>query len=147
MMSLLKTLKDPRTIAVLLSAHALGLAIATLYFVKSNEPQRIATADMQSIMDAQKLVWVQKMRAGEKDQVIASSRAFQQKLEGILAEITVQTNTVIIDKNALVAGSEVQDMTPVIMERLGLSMSEAQKMRETLEEELFSDFPTMRKGR
>ena len=87
------------------------------------------------------------MRAGDRDQVIASSREFQKKLEGILAEITVQTNTAIIHKNALVAGAEVQDMTPVIMARLGLSMSEAQKMRETLEEELFSDFPTMRKGR
>ena len=146
-MSLLKLLKDPRAIAVLLSAHALGLSLATLYLVKTNESQHIATADMQTIMDAQKLVWVQRMRQGERDKVIAESREFQQKLEGVLADITGKSNTVILDKNALVAGSDVPDMTPVVMDRLGLSMTEVQKMRETLEDELFSDFPAMRKGR
>ena len=138
-------LKDPRTLAITMAASAFLLAAMAIYQTSTTKTQRIAVADMQSIMDAQKLVWVQKMRLGEKTQVIASSREFQQKIEGVLTDLTVNSNTVIFDKNALVAGSDVTDITPIIMERLSLSISETQKLRQTLEDEIFSDFPTMRK--
>lgn len=140
-------LKDPRTLAITMAASAFLLAAMAIYQTSATKTQRIAVADMQSIMDAQKLVWVQKMRLGEKTQVVASSREFQQKLEGVLTDLTVNSNTVIFDKNALVAGLDVTDMTPIIMERLGLSISETQKLRQALEDEIFSDFPTMRKDR
>lgn len=140
-------LRDPRTLAITMSASAFLLAGISVYQTSTTKTQTIAVADMQSIMDAQKLVWLQRMRLGEKSEVIASSREFQDKLEGVLNDITVKSNTVIFDKNALIAGSDVTDMTPIIMERLGLSISETQKLRQTLENELFSDFPTMRKDR
>lgn len=140
-------LRDPRTLAITMSASAFLLAGISVYQTSTTKTQTIAVADMQSIMDAQKLAWLQRMRLGEKSQVIVSSREFQQKLEGVLTDLTVNSNTVIFDKNALVAGSDVTDMTPIIIERLGLSISETQKLRQTLENELFSDFPTMRKDR
>lgn len=140
-------LRDPRTLAITMSASAFLLAGISVYQTSTTKTQTIAVADMQSIMDAQKLAWLQRMRLGEKSQVIVSSREFQQKLEGVLTDLTVNSNTVIFDKNALVAGSDVTDMTPIIMARLGLSVSETQKLRQTLENELFSDFPTMRKDR
>lgn len=144
---IMNLLRDPRTLAITMSASAFLLAGISVYQTSTTKTQTIAVADMQSIMDAQKLVWLQRMRLGEKSQVIASSREFQDKLEGVLNDITVKSNTVIFDKNALIAGSDVTDMTPIIMERLGLSISETQKLRQTLENELFSDFPTMRKDR
>lgn len=144
---IMNLLRDPRTLAITMSASAFLLAGISVYQTSITKTQTIAVADMQSIMDAQKLAWLQRMRLGEKSQVIASSREFQDKLEGVLNDITVKSNTVIFDKNALIAGSDVTDMTPIIMERLGLSISETQKLRQTLENELFSDFPTMRKDR
>lgn len=144
---IMNLLRDPRTLAITMSASAFLLAGISVYQTSTTKTQTIAVADMQSIMDAQKLVWLQRMRLGEKSEVIASSREFQDKLEGVLNDITVKSNTVIFDKNALIAGSDVTDMTPIIMERLGLSISETQKLRQTLENELFSDFPTMRKDR
>lgn len=140
-------LRDPRTLAITMSASAFLLAGISVYQTSTTKTQTIAVADMQSIMDAQKLAWLQRMRLGEKSQVIVSSREFQQKLEGVLTDLTVNSNTVIFDKNALVAGSDVPDMTPIIMARLGLSVSETQKLRQTLEDEIFSDFPSMRKDR
>lgn len=140
-------LRDPRTLAITMSASAFLLAGISVYQTSTTKTQTIAVADMQSIMDAQKLAWLQRMRLGEKSQVIVSSREFQQKLEGVLTDLTVNSNTVIFDKNALVAGSDVTDMTPIIMARLGLSVSETQKLRQTLEDEIFSDFPAMRKDR
>lgn len=144
---IMNLLRDPRTLAITMSASAFLLAGISVYQTSTTKTQTIAVADMQSIMDAQKLAWLQRMRLGEKSQVIASSREFQDKLEGVLNDITVKSNTVIFDKNALIAGSNVTDMTPIIMERLGLSISETQKLRQTLENELSSDFPTMRKDR
>lgn len=144
---IMNLLRDPRTLAITMSASAFLLAGISVYQTSTTKTQTIAVADMQSIMDAQKLVWLQRMRLGEKSQVIASSREFQDKLEGVLNDIAVKSNTVIFDKNALIAGSDLTDMTPIIMERLGLSISETQKLRQTLENELFSDFPTMRKDR
>lgn len=144
---IMNLLRDPRTLAITMSASAFLLAGISVYQTSTTKTQTIAVADMQSIMDAQKLAWLQRMRLGEKSQVIVSSREFQQKLEGVLTDLTVNSNTVIFDKNALVAGSDVTDMTPIIMARLGLSVSETQKLRQTLEDEIFSDFPSMRKDR
>ena len=147
MMSLLKLLKDPRAIAVLLSAHALGLSLATLYLVKANETQHIATADMQTIMDSQKLIWVKRMKEGGTTQVLKESGEFQQKLESVLAQIANDENVVIVDKNALVAGQNVTDVTSRIVYELGISATEVQLLRKSLEDEIFADFPAMRKGR
>ena len=147
MMSLLKLLKDPRAIAVLLSAHALGLSLATLYLEKTNEPQQIATADMQTIMDSQKLIWVKRMKEGGTTQVLKESGEFQQKLETILTQISKDENVIIVDKNALVAGQNVTDVTSRIVDELGISATEVQLLRKSLEDEIFSDFPAMRKGR
>lgn len=147
MTSLLKQLKDPKTVVFILVAHALGFSTLALYASYSTQPKSIATADMQFIMDAQKLHWVKRMQEGDTSQVLMDSKAFGQKLDVILAQISRKKNVVIIDKNALVAGYDVSDMTAVIMDSLGLSVSETQVLRQSLEDEIFADFPTMRKGR
>lgn len=147
MTSLLKQLKEPRTLIFILVAHALGFSTLALYASYSTQPKSITTADMQFIMDAQKLHWVKRMKEGDTSQVLVDSKAFRQKLDAILAQIAREKNTVIIDKNALVAGYDVSDMTAVIMDSLGLSASETQVLRQSLEDEIFADFPTMRKTR
>ena len=147
MMSLLKTLKDPKTIAILFAAHALGLSMAALYITANTTQQQIVIADMQTIMDAQKLVWVKRMKEGATTEVLKESGEFQQKLESVLAQIANDENVVIVDKNALVAGQNVTDVTSRIVDELGISATEVQLLRKSLEDEIFSDFPTMRKDR
>lgn len=137
-----------KNVSLLLSVTALVMAATTLVFLfKNQNSTAIATADIQAVMDAQKLVWVQRMKAGERTQVLNDSRDFQRKLEQVLARLAQDGNVVILDKNALVAGVDVTDLTEVIMNELKLSASETQRLRQSLEDEIFSDFPTMRKDR
>ena len=137
-----------KNVSLLLSVTALIMAATTLVFLFKNQNSTvIATADIQAVMDAQKLVWVKRMKAGEGTQVLNDSRDFQRKLEQVLARIAQDGNVVILDKNAFVAGVDVTDLTEVIMNELNLSASETLRLRQSLENELFSDFPTMRKDR
>ena len=137
-----------KNVSLLLSVTALVMAATTLvFFFKNQNSTAIATADLQAVMDAQKLVWVQQMKAGEGTQVLNDSRDFQRKFEQVLARIAQDGNVVILDKNALVAGVDVTDLTEVIMNELNLSASETLRLRQSLENEFFSDFPTMRKDR
>lgn len=137
-----------KNVSLVLSMTALVMAATTLVFLFKNQNSTvIATADIQAVMDAQKLVWVKRMKAGEGTQVLNDSRDFQRKLEQVLARIAQDGNAVILDKNALVAGVDVTDLTEVIMNELNLSASETLRLRQSLENELFSDFPTMRKDR
>lgn len=137
-----------KNVSLVLSMTALVMAATTLVFLFKNQNSTvIATADIQTVMDAQKLVWVKRMKAGEGTQVLNDSRDFQRKLEQVLARIAQDGNVVILDKNAFVAGVDVTDLTEVIMNELNLSASETLRLRQSLENELFSDFPTMRKDR
>ena len=137
-----------KNVSLVLSMTALVMAATTLVFLFKNQNSTvIATADIQAVMDAQKLVWVKRMKAGEGTQVLNDSRDFQRKLEQVLARIAQDGNVVILDKNAFVAGVDVTDLTEVIMNELNLSASETVRLRQSLEDEIFSDFPTMRKDR
>ena len=129
-----------------IAAFVMGAAALTLS-IKHPNSTVIATADIQAVMDAQKLVWVKRMKAGEGTQVLNDSREFQRKLEQVLARLAQDRNVVILDKNAFVAGVDVTDLTEVIMNELDLSASETLRLRQRLENEFFSDFPTMRKDR
>lgn len=129
-----------------IAAFVMGAAALTLS-IKHPNSTVIATADIQAVMDAQKLVWVQRMKAGEGTQVLNDSRDFQRKLEQVLARLAQDGNVVILDKNAFVAGVDVIDLTEVIMNELNLSASETLRLRQSLENELFSDFPTIKKDR
>ena len=135
-----------KNVSLVLSMSALVMAATTLVFLfKNQNSTAIATADIQAVMDAQKLVWVQRMKAGEGTLVLNDSRNFQRKLEQVLARLAQDGNVVILDKNAFVAGVDVTDLTEAIMNELNLSASETLRLRQSLENELFSDFPTMRK--
>ena len=137
-----------KNVSLVLSMTALVMAATTLVFLFKNQNSTvIATADIQAVMDAQKLVWVKRMKAGEGTQVLNDSRDFQRKLEQVLARLAQDGNVVILDKNAFVAGVDVTDLTEAIMNELNLSASETLRLRQSLENELFSDFPTMRKDR
>lgn len=147
MMPLVKIFKDPKTIAILLAGHALALSIAAMYLSAGHTPSQIATADMQMILDSQKLLWVKRMKEGDANAVLKDSGKFQQKLQFILNDIAKDNNVVIIDKSALIAGRQVMDVTPLIIEALGISTNEVELLRRRLEEEILSDFPAMRKDR
>lgn len=137
-----------KNVSLVLSMTALVMAATTLVFLFKNQNSTvIATADIQAVMDAQKLVWVKRMKAGEGTQVLNDSRDFQRKLEQVLARLAQDGNVVILDKNAFVAGVDVTDLTEVIMNELNLSASETVRLRQSLEDEIFSDFPTMKKDR
>lgn len=132
--------KDPKTVPIFLATAALVLSgYAFFQNISRHHSPQIAVADMQSIMDAQKLIWVERMKKGNSADVLNDSRNFQSKLQGVLTGVVADTDTIIIDKNALVAGKNVPDFTNLIMDRLGLSASETAQLRQELEDDLFGE--------
>ena len=124
-------------------------AVVALYFAlnsKGNETHPIMTVDIEKITDAQKLLWVKRMRAGETDKVLAESRAFQSELEDILVSIAGK-DTLVVDKKAVLLTPTDTDITACVMAKLNLSEAETKRLYEALESDVFADFPALRRDR
>lgn len=146
-MNRLNTLvKNPFVWTLLLAGLALVMAFTSWLNSSPSKIQKIVVVDIEAITDAQKLVWVQGMKNGQTEKVIGESRVFEQKLKKVLEELGGE-HTVILDRKAIIAGTNVEDITPIVMQKLKLNASEVSLLREELERDFFTDFPTMRKAR
>ena len=129
---------------------SLALIVSCTHFVLEKTGQNnktFALADMQSVMDAQKLKWLTRMKEGETALVLEESKAFPAKLDQVLKTLTIRENVIILDKKAVVAGKDISDLTEDIFLALNLSIDESEAIRQKLENDLLGDFPTMRKDR
>lgn len=145
--------KSPFTQHIPLLALTLGslaLIVGCTHFVLEGSGQKertFALADMQSVMDAQKLKWLTRMKEGETALVLEESKAFPSKLDQVLKTLAVRENVIILDKKAVVAGKDITDLTDDILLALNISIEESEAIRRELENDLLGDFPTMRKDR
>lgn len=146
MNQIIPLLKKPFLWALLLAGLAFCLSFATWFKSGHINTQKIVVADIEAITDAQKLVWVQGMKNGHTEKVIGESRLFEQKLQTALKDIGGK-DTVILDRKVMIAGENVRDITPDVMQKLNLNASEVSLLRRELERDFFTDFPTMRKAR
>lgn len=134
-----------------LLAFALGslaIIVCSTHFVLDRTGQKdktFALADMQSVMDAQKLKWLTRMKEGETALVLEESKAFPAKLDQVLKTLAIRENVIILDKKAVVAGKDIADLTGDILLALNISIEESEVIRQELENDLLGDFPTMRK--
>ena len=129
---------------------SLALILSCIQFVLEETGQKnktFALADMQSVMDAQKLKWLTRMKEGETALVLEESKAFPAKLDQVLKTLAMRDNAIILDKKAVVAGKDIADLTDDILLALNLSPEESEAIRQELENDLLGDFPTMRKDR
>lgn len=127
---------------------SLALIVCCTHFVLEKTEQKdktFALADMQSVMDAQKLKWLTRMKEGETALVLEESKVFPSKLDQVLKTLAVRKNVIILDKKAVVAGKDITDLTGDIFLALNLSIDESEAIRQELENDLLGDFPTMRK--
>lgn len=146
MNQIIPLLKKPFLWALLLAGLAFCLSFATWFKSGHINTQKIVVADIEAITDAQKLVWVRGMKNGHTEKVIEESRLFEQKLKKVLEELGGE-GSVILDRKAIIAGTNVEDITPIVMQKLNLNASEVNLLRRELERDFFTDFPTMRKAR
>ena len=133
-----------------LALASLALIVCCTHFVleKTGQNNKIfALADMQSVMDAQKLKWLTRMKEGETALVLEESKTFPSKLDQVLKTLAIRENVIILDKKAVVAGKDITDLTEDIFLALNLSIDESEAIRQELENDLLGDFPTMRKDR
>ena len=133
-----------------LALGSLALIVCCTHFVLKKTGQNnktFALADMQSVMDAQKLKWLTRMKEGETALVLEESKTFPAKLDQVLKTLAVRENVIILDKKAVVAGKDITDLTEDIFLALNLSIDESETIRQELENDLLGDFPTMRKDR
>ena len=127
---------------------SLALIVCCTHFVLEKTGQKgktFALADMQSVMDAQKLKWLTRMKEGETALVLEESKAFPAKLEKKKKTLAIRENVIILDKKAVVAGKDIADLTGDILLALNISIEESEAIRQELENDLLGDFPTMRK--
>ena len=132
-----------------ITISALLCAVLALYFAlnpKGNETHPIMTVDIEKITDAQKLLWVKRMRAGETEKVLHESRAFQSELEQIIVSIAGK-DTLVVDKKAVLLAPVHTDITAQVMDKLNLSEIETKRLYEALESDVFADFPALRRNR
>ena len=135
-------------LALALGSLALILSCANFVLDRTGQKDKtFALADMQSVMDAQKLKWLTRMKEGETALVLEESKAFPAKLDQVLKTLAIRENVIILDKKAVVAGKDITDLTDDILLALNISIEESEAIRRELENDLFGDFPTMRKDR
>lgn len=145
-MTTLKTkLMDPRVPLALLLPLTLVFSLLALYWTTENDSSHLVVADIEAVMDAQKLVWVQSMKEGRTEAVLQESRQFNAKLQKVLEDVTSH-HKVVLDRKAIIYSKEMQDITPDIMNRLNLNTSDVTRLRHELESDFFTDFPAMRKA-
>lgn len=128
--------------ALLCACVALTFALTD----RGNASSSIVTVDIDKITDAQKLVWVKRMREGETEKVLTESRAFHSNLEEVLVSIAGK-DTLVVDKKAVLLTPTDSDITAEVMAKLNLSEAETQHLYEALENDVFAGFPAMRKDR
>ena len=86
------------------------------------------------------------MNMGDNEKVINESRAFHLKLQKIFRELSGE-KTIVLDRKMIVSAKDIEDITPIVMQKLNLNVSEVNILRQQLERDFFTDFPTMRKAR
>ena len=127
---------------------ALFCALIALYFALNTQGKStpsVVTVDIEKVTDAQKLVWVKRMREGETQKVLTESRAFQSELEQVIVSI-VGKDTIVIDKKSVLLAPTDTDITAEVMQKLNLSGVETRRLYEALENDVFADFPALKKG-
>lgn len=128
---------------------ALFCALIALYFALNTQGKStpsVVTVDIEKVTDAQKLVWVKRMREGETQKVLTESRAFQSELERTIVSISGK-DTLVVDKQAVLLAPSYTDITAKVMEELNLSETETERLYEALQSNVFADFPSLKKDR
>lgn len=130
-----------------ITISALLCALVALYCAfnpKGHASLSAITVDIEKVTDAQKLLWVKRMRAGETEKVLAESRAFHSNLDRVIVSL-VGKDTLVVDKKAVLFAPVNTDITAAVMQKLNLSEIETKRLYEALENDVFADFPTLRK--
>ena len=131
-----------------ITISALLCALVALFFAFNTQAKTslsVVTVDIEKVTDAQKLIWVKRMREGETDKVLTESRAFQSKLEQVIVSI-VGKDTIVIDKKSVLLAPTDTNITAEVMQKLNLSEVETRRLYEALENDVFADFPALKKG-
>lgn len=132
-----------------ITISALLCALIALFFAlnpKGNASLSVVTVDIEKVTDAQKLVWVKRMREGQTDKVLTESRAFSTELNRTILSIVGQ-DSLVVDKKAVLLAPTHTDITAEVMKKLNLSEVETKRLFEALENDVFAGFPALKKDR
>lgn len=119
-------------------AVLLGLCFYKTYTL---EP-KYAVVDAKAVIEAKKLVLLSRIRQRENDvELIAKTVEESEKIGSLmqeaLARLSEKYNVTILDKKALLYGTDVIDLTDVLYAEMGTSQLEGAKAKEEIKKELF----------
>lgn len=138
--------KDPLFWVTMAAFVCALIALFFAFNTQGKSAPSIVTVDIEKVTDAQKLVWVKRMREGETEKVLTESRSFSTQLNRTILSIVGQ-DTVVIDKKAVLLAPTGTDITSEVMQKLHLSEGETRRLYEALQNDVFADFPSLKKDR
>ena len=138
--------KDPLFWVTMVAFLCALIALFFTFNTQGKGSPAVVTVDIEKVTDAQKLVWVKRMREGETEKVLTESRAFSTKLHHTILSIAGK-DSFVIDKKAVLLSPTGTDITFEVMQKLNLSEIETTRLYEELQNDVFADFPTLKKDR
>ena len=119
-------------------AVLLGLCF---YQTRTLEP-KYAVVDAKAVIEAKKLVLLSQLRKRENDveliaKTVEASERIGSDMQDALARLASKYKVTILDKQALLHGEGVLDLTDLLYAEMGTSALEGIKAKESIQKELF----------
>ncbi|MGO4158723.1 hypothetical protein [Cupriavidus sp. YAF13] len=128
--------------AILVSASLSALMVAgATWWARQHQP-RMATVDLQAVLDAKRASFAERitrpnMTDRDREAALAETSGVGTQMSAALRALQAECGCILLTRAAVIgAYAEVEDMTPVLMARLGMSAQAVANARTKLEERM-----------
>ncbi len=128
--------------AILVSASLSALMVAgATWWARQHQP-RMATVDLQAVLDAKRASFAERitrpnMTDRDREAALAETSDVGTQMSAALRSLQAECGCILLTHAAVIgAYAEVEDMTPALMARLGMSVQAVANARIKLEERM-----------
>lgn len=128
--------------AILVSASLSALMVAgATWWARQHQP-RMATVDLQAVLDAKRASFAERitrpnMTDRDREAALAETSEVGTQMSAALRSLQAECGCILLTRAAVIgAYAEVEDMTPALMARLGMSVQAVANARIKLEERM-----------
>ena len=128
--------------AILVSASLSALMVAgATWWARQHQP-RMATVDLQAVLDAKRASFAERitrpnMTDRDREAALAETSDVGKQMSAALRALQAECGCILLTRAAVIgAYAEVEDMTPALMARLGMSVQAVANARIKLEERM-----------
>ena len=127
---------------VLLCGVVFAVLLGLCFYQTQTLEPKYAVVDAKAVIEAKKLVLLSQLRKRENDveliaKTVEASERIGSDMQDALARLTSKYKVTILDKQALLYGEGVLDLTDLLYAEMGTSALEGIKAKESIQKELF----------